>query len=390
MKLITSVIALAASRSLASPIIVSRDDSSSQLSCQTVKDAVSHFQDKYYNASAGTWQGGNPGPSTWNNANVLTTIADFMQISPEAFAQYSDTVQQVFKGTQLINLNNTNSKKEAQDVQSDPNRAEPDGFTDNFYDDNGWWAMGWISAYDATHKGQYLQAATEIFDNMTGAWDDKVCGGGIWWTTDKNYKNAIANELFMNVAASLANRVSANRQHYFNWARKAEDWFFHSGMLNSDSLINDGLDNNCKNNGGTVWTYNQGVILGALIELDKLDPGNHTRIDRATTIADAALKHMTQNGILSDPCPDSSGDCAGAGTFKGVFVRNLRKLYDTTQNKAYSEMLVNNANSMLSKDRRDDGDFGFKWEGPPGDATVMTMGSALDLLVSGYSVTGCH
>lgn len=387
MKLTTSVIALAVSRSLASPIIVSRDNSSSQFSCQTVKDAVSHFQDKYYNSSAGTWQGGNPEPSTWNNANVLTAIADFMQVSPEALAKYSDTVQEVFKGTQLINLNS--SQKDVQDIQSNPNRAQPDGFTDNFYDDNGWWALGWISAYDATHKGQYLQAATEIFENMTGAWDDKTCGGGIWWTTDKTYKNAIANELFMNVAASLANRVPANRQHYTNWAQKAEDWFFHSGMLNQDSLVNDGLDGNCNNNGGTVWTYNQGVILGALIELDKLDPGNHTRLDRATTIADAALRSLTQDGTLYDPCPDSSGDCAGAGTFKGVFVRNLRRLYDTTHNKSYSDMIKNNANTMLSNDRRDDGDFGFKWQGPPTDATVMTMSSALDLLVSAFSVSDC-
>ncbi|MEK6280335.1 MAG: hypothetical protein AABN95_08270 [Acidobacteriota bacterium] len=31
--------------------------------------------------------------------------------------------------------------------------------------------------------------------------------------------------------------------------------------------MNNGLDDSCENDGGTTWTYNQGVILGGLVEL---------------------------------------------------------------------------------------------------------------------------
>ena len=38
------------------------------------------------------------------------------------------------------------------------------------------------------------------------------------------------------------------------WASKTWTWLEGSGMMNSQSLFNDGLDGNCKNNGGTTWT----------------------------------------------------------------------------------------------------------------------------------------
>jgi hypothetical protein len=40
-------------------------------------------------------------------------------------------------------------------------------------------------------------------------------------------------------------------------------------MINSHNNINDGLSLKiCENNGHTVWSYNQGVILGGLVELN--------------------------------------------------------------------------------------------------------------------------
>src|SRR6185437_15617563 len=114
------------------------------------------------------------------------------------------------------------------------------GFLNKYYDDEGWWALAWVDAWDLTGDNAYLAMAESIFKDMAAAWDD-TCGGGIWWNRDRKYKNAIANELFLSVAAHLANRDLHNRARYLKWANREWSWFAHSGMINSRNLVNDGL-----------------------------------------------------------------------------------------------------------------------------------------------------
>jgi predicted alpha-1,6-mannanase (GH76 family) len=79
-----------------------------------------------------------------------------------------------------------------------------------------------------------------------------TCGnGGIYWDSSRTYINAIANELFLSLAAHLANRVPSNSQYYVEWAEKEWEWFAASGMINSNYTINDGLTTACTNNGQT-------------------------------------------------------------------------------------------------------------------------------------------
>ncbi len=79
-------------------------------------------------------------------------------------------------------------------------------FLNEFYDDEGWWALAWIHAYDLTGQERFLKMARLIFVDMTGGWNDH-CGGGIWWKKNTRYVNAIANELFLSVAIRLHQRI---------------------------------------------------------------------------------------------------------------------------------------------------------------------------------------
>lgn len=211
--------------------------------------AIKLLQDKYYNTATGLWKGPN-GDRWWESGNIVTTIARFGQIDAS------------FRPTALNIIANTYSKA--------ANQLGANSWKNTYYDDEGWWALAWIASYDLTRDPKYLNTAKDLFQDMTGGWTTP-CNAGIWWSKDKTSVNAIANELFISVAAHLANRVSGNeKQNYISWAQKDWDWFSKTGIINQDNLINDGLIlGTCQNDGKLTWTYNQGVILGGLSELSK-------------------------------------------------------------------------------------------------------------------------
>ena len=311
-----------------------------------------------YTQSTGLYQS----TGWWNSANALTMLADYSLVA------HSVSYNTVF----------SNSFQQAQKTSS--------GFLNNYYDDEGWWALAWIAAYDLTHMHQYLDMASSIFTDMSGGWDT-TCSGGIWWSKDKTYKNAIANELFLSVAAHLANRVAPSaRSSYLAWANKEWAWFQQSGMINSQNLINDGLDlSTCKNNGQNTWTYNQGVILGGLVELNRAQRSPQL-LATAQTIANAAITHLSDaNGVLHDTCEPNCG--ADGVQFKGIFLRNLMALSFAVPSPQYGTFAVANAESIWNHSRDTSNAFGQVWSGPFDAENAGSQSSALDAFVAAYAST---
>jgi len=306
----------------------------------------------WYNTESGLYRT----TGWWNSANAITALADESRVSG------SRKYWPVFSNTLTA----------AQ--QTSP------GFLNKFYDDEGWWALAWIDVYDLTRDGRYLTIAESIFADMAGGWDS-TCAGGIWWSKDRKYKNAIANELFLSVAAALANRTADEpRREYLNWANKEWHWFRQSGMINASHLVNDGLNNSCANNGQTTWSYNQGVILGGLVELSKSN-GDAVLLSHAQVIAGAAIATLTDShGILHDTCEPK---CGADGTqFKGILVRNLSNLDDTQQVQDYERFIRANADSVWAQTRPKSHRLGSQWAAPFGAANASSESSALDLLVA--------
>ncbi|HTZ89509.1 MAG TPA: glycoside hydrolase family 76 protein [Alloacidobacterium sp.] len=316
-------------------------------------DGIKTLQ-SWYTQSTGLYQT----TGWWNSANAITVLANYSRVSR------SKAYLPVF----------TNTFEQAQRTSS--------GFLNNYYDDEGWWALAWIDAYDLTRQQSYLAMATSIFTDMTGGWDS-TCNGGIWWSKDRKYKNAIANELFLSVAAHLAARTSdpADRARYLAWAEKEWSWFANSGMINARHLINDGLDlTTCKNNQQNTWTYNQGVILGGLTELNKVAP-NPTLPATAQSIAAATLTRLTDaNGILHDTCEPNCG--ADGVQFKGIFLRNLMALNSAFPNPRYKKFTDTNAESIWNNSQGPNYEFGQVWSGPFNAGNAGSQSSALDAFVA--------
>jgi predicted alpha-1,6-mannanase (GH76 family) len=211
---------------------------------------------------------------------------------------------------------------------------------------------------------------------------DDVCGGGVWWTTRKTYKNAITNELFIKAAAELHERLADDRE-YLRRSKATWRWLRRSGTINAHHLVNDGLDTgSCRNNHGTVWSYNQGVILGGLVDLART---THDRryLRQAVVLADASTtaRSLHVNGILREPCEPAGCDANGP-SFKGIYVRNLGELARATRSRGYRAYLRRQAESAHARARTPYDQYGIHWRGPTGPITGATQQSAVDLMVA--------
>jgi predicted alpha-1,6-mannanase (GH76 family) len=319
--------------------------------------AATVLLDDYYDNATGLFDG------WWQSANTVTTLADLVHINSSMY----NAVDHIF----------TNTFMHAPDTYA--------GFLNDYYDDEAWWALAWIRAFDVTNKTEYLEAAVNIFDDMVGGWGTPC--GGIWWDKNHTQVNAIANELFLNVAASLANRVPDKQSYYLRWAKSEWAFFQQSGMINSHNNINDGLSlTTCENNGHTVWSYNQGVVLGGLVELNNADP-NSSYITVAKLIATAAITLLADaNGVLHEPCEPNGCDKTSE-MFKGAFMRNLRSLQQASSEEEYDAFIRSNADSIWNNDRSNQSVLGMIWSGPPTTVDAVTQSAALDALVAAAAVS---
>jgi predicted alpha-1,6-mannanase (GH76 family) len=302
---------------------------------------------QYYNPSTGRWS------STlgWQDAQALTTLVDYMQLTGDSTYAYA-----------------------LSQMHADNGSAQ---FTDQYIDDTGWWGLAWLRAYQYTGNPAYLETA-EYDDNYMSSYWSGSCGGGLWWSTAETNLNAVENEVYLELSAALHNVLSGDTT-YLNRATREWAWFSNSGLINSRSLVNDGLNvSTCQNNGGATFTYNQGVILTGLAQLSQAT-GNSSVLSTAGAIANAATADLVTNGILVDPCEPNG--CANDGySFKGIFERDLGEFARATGNTAYNGFLSKQASSIVAKDTDGDGQSGLAWAGPYTDLGFPNQQSAADAL----------
>ena len=312
---------------------------------------------KWHDPSTGLWRS----TGWWNAANALTALIDYTKLTGDG--AHAAVIAATFTAA----------------------RRQHADFVNSYYDDNGWWALAWVAAYDLTREDRYLSAARTIFARNTAGWDD-TCGGGLWWNEEKKYKNAITSELFITLAARLHQRTATGQGSYLTWALRAWEWFSASGLIGARGLVNDGLTPGCANNGGPAWTYNQGVILGGLAALYEIT-GDHAYLDRGETLAAAALSQLSTPasarvpGILIDPCETAAAGCDGDQVqFKGIFMRYLYDFWRQSRQPAYRTFILGNALSLWHNNRNASGEFGLHWSGPFDRADAGRQSSALDCL----------
>lgn len=319
-------------------------------------------------ANSGVWEKA----GWWNSANVLTAMLRYGQTTGDAAipALASDVLE---RGRRYKWVDDAGRDRLCED------------FNNDFYDDQGWWALAWVEAYRLTGEKKYLDMAETIYATMSTGWTEEL-GGGIYWKKNPlQYKNAIANNLYSLLAARLYKHTGneAYRRRFI----EASDWMLQSGMINrSNWQVEDGLEKDGTPNSGQYYTYNQGVCIASLAERYELT-GETRFLAMAERIADATLRLMTTDeGVLRElrPSTEPSGDGV---QFKGIFVRHLAYLYSLDHRADYRDFILRNARSIVERDYDPASrSFGCFWSGPFREVQPAANSCALDCIIEAASL----
>lgn len=373
----------------------------------------------WYDPDIGLWI---PSTGWWNSANCVSMLASLATIDPNIRDRTNNLWQEIFTRAPAYNAGMTKkngrnwqrrrlTKKDLRPRAIVDRNRNVGSFLNDFYDDEGWWALAWITVYDLTGDDQFLNEAVTIFDDMHAAYNSTPVGG-LYWNKKKQYVNAIANELYISVAAHLANRKMSLMGLYLSFALESWNWFYASGMINERNNIQDGIAvyDGYAANMPIVWSCkyschllisanvpidNQGVILSALVELF-MTTGQESYLKIARTIADAALTNLTSincseapNLILHDPCEATASCGTDGASFKGIFARNLARLHSVSPQDRYAEFLMENAQSLWEYSRDQYNRLGIFWGGPFTEpANASTQCSGMDVLVAALAQLG--
>lgn len=123
----------------------------------------------WYNTTSGLWNT----CGWWNGANCMTVIADLAAIEHSVL----DTAIYVFGNTlQNAPAYNPHPGPENKVQSRYEGAANASDWLDSAYDDDMWWALAWIAAYDVTNDYTYLGLAQDIFPSLVGVrnWVSKL------------------------------------------------------------------------------------------------------------------------------------------------------------------------------------------------------------------------
>jgi predicted alpha-1,6-mannanase (GH76 family) len=185
-----------------------------------------------------------------------------------------------------------------------------------YYDDMAWMAIALLRAEEiaGAETGPLVR---ELWADIRAGWDPRH--GGIVWRRDdpRPYTNTPANAPSAILAARLHRRYGDPAD--LDWARRIADWL-QATLVDPDSgIVWDGL-HPAEDPGTdrTLWTYNQGTVVGAEVQLWQVT-GDRAHLDRARRTATAALDRYG-DGVLP---VEGTGD---GSVFKGILARYLSDL----------------------------------------------------------------
>lgn len=210
-------------------------------------------------------------------------------------------------------------------------------WTSNIYNDDViWGALMCIRAFQLTNDGGMKDMAKNNFDLVwSRGWDNNL-GGGIWWTTDNNTKNACVNAPAAICAMYLYQ--ATGDVTYRDKAKMITDWMVTKLYAPSTGEVR-GAINAAGNITEGARTYTQGTFIGACNMLHPLYPSGNYKTMGAKAMDYTKNVMSNAQGLLPDEY--DTEDCQG---FKGIFARwACRFVKDQNYQSTYGTWLKYNA-----------------------------------------------
>lgn len=261
-------------------------------------------------------------------------------------------------------------------------------YVNGYYDDMAWLALATLRLDALAEKGRQpgrrrnARLQRSLSPQFESASTDDL-GGGTFWSTKRDFKNTPATAP---VALHFARTGKPQR------AQSLLDWLDATLFEPTRGLYLDGarIQEGKLVLAEEIYTYNQGPVLGALLEL-----GGATNLARAAALVSSVAEHLTVPG------PDTQGRLVlrGEGTgdgglFTGILVRYLalaaedmrlpatsqataRRLVLNTAEALWAGRTVRTASPDEAND--DDGWLIFSMEPQRSAASTYPAGTAVEL-----------
>jgi predicted alpha-1,6-mannanase (GH76 family) len=258
-------------------------------------------------------------------------------------------------------------------------------FVNNYYDDMAWLGLATLRLQDLAEEtrkpgrrrnARVRKTLTLQFDSAS----TEDLGGGTFWSKKRDFKNTPATAPIALYYARTGHQAKAQR---------LVDWLNAVLFDQTQGLYRDGARLNAAGEitlENTIYTYNQGPVLGALLEL-----GGEENLSRAATVIRAVDTHLTVPAPAVPPgsspgvrtsilrC-DGTGD---GGLFTGILCRYLAlaaldaRLPEGTRTTA-AELVTATAEAFWAGRRTQDGPIFSVHAVQPADATYPA-GAAVEL-----------
>jgi hypothetical protein len=212
--------------------------------------------------------------------------------------------------------------------------------TETWFDDNGWWGLGFFNAFRATGDRRYLADAQRALRYVARAgWDPRA--GGIWWNTHHPYKAGEALAAGTLLASLLYTQTHS--PFALAQARKFLAWADSSGFSSADHLYA------ASNLDPTPIDYIEAPLIYAqaiLCHATAAPPG----CQRAEQLKATAL---TRFGYLLDFSPQ----------YDAIYLQWMLALYALDGDRSLYALAADNARNAQTRALNGDGLYLLSWNG---------------------------